>query len=556
MNLSDSDEDSKTLPVPLWKDSLKWTIENWSHFEGPVHQEFTFHDKEIVDICFTRNDSSLFVFIFQALSAHFPSKLWIRISFFTVDRSNTMYIQEKLKFANGCRQNSLSFPLQQDLIHPFYLKNDSLHVHFAFRAFPPKPDKPQPPVLPQSFDPPKAKPAKLQPPALPRAVDSPKSTAAKLQPPVPPHYFDPPKFTAAKLQPPIPPRTFNSPKSKTITRSLWNGPRSQVIGLRNQGATCYLNSFLQSLYHIPGFRRIIYQIPTTEPFQDIPSNLQTLFGRLQAARQTVDTIGLTQSLGMTEEQIERQPDIQEFYRSLFAKLKDQLGDTKEQNAITAFFNGQYQVIVRCPKVDFQTTKTEEFYDLSLFVKNCANLTESFEKYIEGESLTSDNCYIVPGYGAQEAFIATEFLKFPPVLHIHLRRFEYDVRAQMMTKINSYFEYPKEIDLGRFLAVQNRQTGTTVYELFGVLVHSGTPFIGHCSAYLRPAKVRAWLKFDDVAVTPVDEESVFQKMTGGKESFGFTAPLTAYLLVYIQQSEIERLFEDVDNGVIPRHVFQM
>lgn len=29
------------------------------------------------------------------------------------------------------------------------------------------------------------------------------------------------------------------------------------VGLKNQGATCYMNSLLQTLYHIPYFRKVV-----------------------------------------------------------------------------------------------------------------------------------------------------------------------------------------------------------------------------------------------------------------------------------------------------------
>ncbi|KAG6383078.1 hypothetical protein SASPL_157177 [Salvia splendens] len=34
------------------------------------------------------------------------------------------------------------------------------------------------------------------------------------------------------------------------------------VGLKNQGATCYMNSLLQTLYHIPYFRKVVYHMPT------------------------------------------------------------------------------------------------------------------------------------------------------------------------------------------------------------------------------------------------------------------------------------------------------
>jgi hypothetical protein len=137
MNLSDSDpdQDYQTSTVPLWKASFGWTIENWRHLEGSVHQKFTFRDKGIVNVCFTRNDISLFDFVFQARSALFPSILWVRISIFTVDRTNTMYVQEKLEFTNGRRENSVSVPLQQRLIHSAYVKMTSFIFTSLFGHF-------------------------------------------------------------------------------------------------------------------------------------------------------------------------------------------------------------------------------------------------------------------------------------------------------------------------------------------------------------------------------------------------------------------------------------
>jgi hypothetical protein len=150
------------------------------------------------------------------------------------------------------------------------------------------------------------------------------------------------------------------------------------------------------------------------------------------------------------------------------------------------------------------------------VNNCSKLEESIEKYIEEKSLKGNNCYLVPGHGLQEALVATQFLKFPPALRIHLRQFEYNTSTQTTIKIQSSFEWTNQIDQSRFLADRNSHTRLTVYELFGILVHVGIPSYGHYWACVIPAQGGIWWKFDDASVSPVDEEIVLQKNVGKNE----------------------------------------
>ncbi len=52
------------------------------------------------------------------------------------------------------------------------------------------------------------------------------------------------------------------------------------VGLKNQGATCYMNSLLQFLYNINFFRQAVYHMPTQEEddmSKSIPLALQSLF---------------------------------------------------------------------------------------------------------------------------------------------------------------------------------------------------------------------------------------------------------------------------------------
>ena len=66
--------------------------------------------------------------------------------------------------------------------------------------------------------------------------------------------------------------------------------KSGMVGLSNQGATCYMNSLLQTLFMTPEFRKALYNWQYSEekegvpPSSCIPYQLQKLFTELQLTR--------------------------------------------------------------------------------------------------------------------------------------------------------------------------------------------------------------------------------------------------------------------------------
>ena len=63
-----------------------------------------------------------------------------------------------------------------------------------------------------------------------------------------------------------------------------------------------------------------------------------------------------------------------------------------------------------------------------------NLLESFRDYVAVETLDGENKYQAEGYGLQDAKKGIIFQSFPPVLHLQLKRFEYDVQRDAMVKV--------------------------------------------------------------------------------------------------------------------------
>jgi ubiquitin carboxyl-terminal hydrolase 7 len=70
------------------------------------------------------------------------------------------------------------------------------------------------------------------------------------------------------------------------------------------------------------------------------------------------------------------------------------------------------------------------------VKNLKNLEESFKDYIQVETLEGENKYNAEGFGLQDAKKGVSFESFPPVLHLQLKRFEYDMQRDQNVKVSS------------------------------------------------------------------------------------------------------------------------
>ncbi|KAH8702140.1 putative ubiquitin C-terminal hydrolase [Talaromyces proteolyticus] len=344
-----------------------------------------------------------------------------------------------------------------------------------------------------------------------------------------------------------------------------------MVGLRNQGATCYLNSLLQSLYFTNAFRKAVYKIPTDEEATRANSawTLQRLFYNLQTNENAVSTTELTASFGWESRQIFEQQDVQELCRKLMERLEQKMKGTSVETALPDLFVGKTKTYLSCINVNYESSRVEDFWDIQLNVRGNKTLDDSFKDYIQVETLEGENKYDAGSpYGLQDARKGVIFESFPPVLHLHLKRFEYDINRDAMMKLNDRHTFPMEFDVTPYLSEEADKSESWEYQLHGVLVHSGDFNAGHYYAYLKPTKDGHFYRFDDDKVIRATEKEVLEENYGGEYDFsngtmamkqqysrGLSTKrsMNAYMLVYIRKSRLDDVLVPITSDDIPSHI---
>lgn len=328
------------------------------------------------------------------------------------------------------------------------------------------------------------------------------------------------------------------------------------VGLKNQGATCYMNSLLQTLYFTNKLRKATYLMPTEsdDPEKSVPLSLQRVFYELQFGDKPVGTKKLTKSFGWETFDTFMQHDVQELCRVLLENMESKMKDTVVDGTIPRLFEGKMLSYIRCKHVEYCSQKEEAFYDIQLNVKGKKNVYESFDDYVKQESLEGDNKYDAGDYGLQEAEKGVIFVSFPPILHLHLLRFMYDPMADAYVKINEKFEFPERLCLDKY---QNKKEKTPAnYVLHAVLVHSGDNHGGHYVVYINPKGDGKWCKFDDDVVSRCTKSEGIDNNFGGQdEEMNVKHCTNAYMLVYIRESCMNDLLVSVNEKDIPESLVE-
>ena len=155
-------------------------------------------------------------------------------------------------------------------------------------------------------------------------------------------------------------------------------------GLVNLQQTCYMNALLQQLYMNLHFRQFILNTSVVdEDRQDVLKEFQRAFAFMQEQYGMAyypDSLAKALDVDVTI-----QDDAQIFFTILIGKLEDSMPDEAAKESLRSFFKGtnKSQTVGECGHV---SESPDEYYNLSLVVKDKSTLEESLQEYVQGAPL--------------------------------------------------------------------------------------------------------------------------------------------------------------------------
>ncbi|XP_047247526.1 ubiquitin carboxyl-terminal hydrolase 2a isoform X2 [Girardinichthys multiradiatus] len=335
--------------------------------------------------------------------------------------------------------------------------------------------------------------------------------------------------------------------SDSLSRNSTNSKSAQgLVGLKNLGNTCFMNSILQCLSNTQSLRD--YCLHNSHR-RDLNNNSRTntaLMEEFAKLIQTMWTSTSSEAVSPSEfkTQIQRyaprfvgynQQDAQEFLRFLLDGLHnevnrvtvrprgtvedfDHLPDEekgkkmwskyleREDSKIVDLFVGQLKSSLTCSHCGFCSTVFDPFWDLSLPIAKGygeVSLMDCMRLFTKEDVLDGDEkptCYRCKA--RRRCTKKFTLQKFPKILVLHLKRFS---EARRTSKLSTFVNFPmKDLDLREFASGNSTNA---VYNLYAVSNHSGTTMGGHYTAYCRNPSSGEWYTFNDSRVTPMSSSQV-------------------------------------------------
>ncbi|CDW85633.1 ubiquitin carboxyl-terminal hydrolase family protein [Stylonychia lemnae] len=236
---------------------------------------------------------------------------------------------------------------------------------------------------------------------------------------------------------------------------LDQGMRSAAgyVGLMNFAATCYMNSLIQQLFMIPDLRKGVLksQIQDENLEQNVLHQLKLIFANLQESeKQYYAPHGFTKAFQFYGEpvNVRVQQDTHEFYNILCENIEESFKGTSSNNLLKETIGGVIGNETKSLESEYPYIgeREENFFAISLDIKNKKNLAEALDLYIKPDYLEGDNKYLCEKHNVKVNAQRRSYLKkLSNTVIINLKRFEFDYNTMMRQKVNDYCEFPTRIN---------------------------------------------------------------------------------------------------------------
>ena len=192
------------------------------------------------------------------------------------------------------------------------------------------------------------------------------------------------------------------------------------------------------------------------------------------------------------------------------------GQQDAPSPITKIFGGHLRSELRVPgSRDSVTLEPYKPLQLDIGAQNVNNIVDALKGITRTETLTGD----FGGRGdtaKKQVFIDT----LPPVLILHLKRFQYENNLTGTQKIWKKVGYPLELEIPKEVFPIAKRGGLAIkggppkYRLIGVVYHHGKSAAGgHYTVDVLRQDSREWIRMDDTVIRRIRPEDVAE---GGAE----------------------------------------
>ena len=361
-----------------------------------------------------------------------------------------------------------------------------------------------------------------------------------------------------------------------LSYPLRNFNTHKYLGLKNFGATCYLNSLFQQIYMLPTFYNDIFKFDITSKLKEIGNinentiyQMQLTFANLQKSIMSVyppyNFIKSFKSAFNGEPiKLGVQQDAAEFLSILCDKLENEAKILEKENFLENSFKGKItnEIVSLEDEYPYYSQTDEPFYSITVDIKNHKNLEEALDAYVKGEILEGENKFFVDKYKKKISIKKrTSLKKLGNQIIIHLKRFEFDFYTFQNNKLNDYLKFPMNLNLKKWTRAfirkneigelnendikeeekENLNETKMEYELTGILIHSGANLqSGHYYSLIKSQEDNKWYKFNDNEITEYNIEKDLEKECfGNLESKVNQYGKGAYLLFYTKKECIDK-----------------